>query len=144
MFVDEIQEVFGAGDQLLLLSVEVDELLEVRLVVHDERVHVLALCLEELPEKLRKLALNLGGYRLFDRRHRFVYEHVDVGERLALLAELDLLKLHVANLLLAHPNKPTVHSDVRRLGTMASEQRPHRIGETDRLHASRKPCELGL
>ena len=66
-----------------------------------------------------------------------VDERIDVGQRLTLLAKLDLLKLHTADLLLAHADEALVHADVRRFGAMLAKQDAHRIGETDGLDASR-------
>ena len=59
--VDEGQKILGSVDQLLLLRVEIDELLKVRFVPVYERIHVSALCVEELPKELLQLrALGLG------------------------------------------------------------------------------------
>ncbi len=143
-FVDEGEEVFGSIDELLLLSVEVDQLLKVRLVVFDQRVHVPALRLEELSKKLLDLFALFGRYGLVDRLHDLVDERVDVRQRLTLLAKLDLLELHAADLLLAHAYEPAVHADVWRLCPMPSQQHAHRIRKPHGLDPSCKPNELRL
>ena len=123
--VDEVEKVLGPVDELVLARIEVDELLKVGLVVVDERVHVPALCFEQLPEELLDFSACLGGEGLVDRRHHLAHQAVDVGQRLALLTKLDLLKLHIADLLLAHANEALVHPDIRSVRAMLPQQSAH-------------------
>ena len=142
--VDEVEKVFGAIDQLVLARIEVDELLEVGLVVVEERVHVPALSFEELPKELLDLSAGLRRDGLVDRRHHLADQSIDVSQRLALLPKLDLLELYVADLLLTHTNETLVHPDVGCVCAMLPKQGTNRIRETDSLDAGGEPKELGL
>ena len=81
---------------------------------------------------------------LFDRLDRFVDERIDVGEGLALLTELDLLKLDAPDLLLTHADEAPIHAHIRRFGAMTSQQHANRFGEPDGFDSCGESGELRL